>query len=110
MADVFPESVRKLPQADIPLRGLRAWLLQGENHQVLFMQFDEDAEIPAHTHENQWSTVLQGRIDLVVQGVASTYGQGDRYLVPRGVPHSARIYAGYADITIFDEKGRYRTK
>ncbi len=110
MADVFPESVRKLPQADIPLPGLRAWLLQGENHQVLFMQFDEGAEIPTHTHESQWSTVLQGRIDLVAQGVASTYGQGDNYVIPRGVPHSATIHAGYADITVFDEKSRYRTK
>jgi quercetin dioxygenase-like cupin family protein len=110
MADVFPESVRKLPQADIPLPGLHAWLLQGENQQVLFMQFDEDVEIPSHTHECQWSTVLQGRIDLTVEGVVSTYGRGDRYVVPRGVPHSAKIYAGYADITVFDEKSRYRAR
>ncbi|MEN6576509.1 MAG: cupin domain-containing protein [Phycisphaerales bacterium] len=110
MAEVFPESVRRLPQADIPLRGLRAWLLQGENHQVLFMQFEEDAEIAMHTHESQWSTVLQGQIDLVVQGVACTYRQGDNYVVPRGVPHSAMIHAGYADITVFDEKSRYEVK
>jgi quercetin dioxygenase-like cupin family protein len=110
MAEVFPESVRNLPQADIPLPGLHAWLLQGENHQVLFMQFDEDAEIPTHTHESQWSTVLQGRIDLVAQGGARTYRQGDTYVVPRGVPHSARIHAGYADITVFDEKSRYKVK
>ncbi|MDE0473598.1 MAG: hypothetical protein OXI50_03495, partial [Gammaproteobacteria bacterium] len=28
----------------------------------------------------------------------------DRYFIPAGVPHAARIQAGYADITIFGQK------
>jgi hypothetical protein len=36
-----------------------------------------------------------------------TLQKGDRYFIPEGVPHSATIYAGYADITFFDAADRY---
>jgi quercetin dioxygenase-like cupin family protein len=110
MTEVFPEPIRRLPQADIPLSGLTAYLLQGESQQVLFMEFDHDAEVPLHAHESQWSVVLKGRIDITRDGVTRTYGQGESIFVPRGVQHSARIHAGYADVTFFDEKSRYRAK
>jgi hypothetical protein len=37
MSEFFPEPITKLPEADIPLAGLKAHLSQSENHQVLFM-------------------------------------------------------------------------
>lgn len=39
MSEIFPEPIRNLPQADIPLSGLMAYLSQAENHQILFMEF-----------------------------------------------------------------------
>jgi quercetin dioxygenase-like cupin family protein len=110
MAEVFPDFIRQLRQADIPLKGLTAHLLQGACQQVLFMKFDEDADIPLHAHESQWSIVLEGRIDINMGGVTRTYVPGDRFFVPKGTAHSAKIHAGYTDITFFDDKGRYKTK
>lgn len=110
MPEIFPESIRSLPEADIPLSGLKAYLSQSDNHQILFMQFDEDAEVAEHSHEDQWGIVLEGRIDLVVEGVQRTYRKGDRVFIPKGAKHSARIYAGYADISFFNEKDRYKRK
>ena len=55
MSDVFPEPIRKLPLADMPLDGLKAYLSQGDSHQTLFMEFTEDAEVPEHSHEAQWT-------------------------------------------------------
>ena len=52
MTDVFPEPIRDLPQADIPVEGLRAYLSQADSHQILFTQFDEDVDIPEHSHES----------------------------------------------------------
>jgi len=92
------------------LSGLTAYLLQGAGQQVLFMESDHDVEVPLHAHGSQWSVVLKGRIDLTVDGVTRTYGQGEDFFVLRGVQHAARIHAGYADITFFDEKSRYKAK
>lgn len=110
MREIFPDPIKNLPKADIPLNGLTAYLSQSETHQILFMQFEEDIELPEHSHESQWGIVLDGRIDLTVDGVVKTYLKGDRYFIPSGVKHSAKIYTGYADITFFNEKDRYKTK
>ena len=41
---------------------------------------------------------------------AKTLGKGDQYFIPKDVPHSAKAYAGYADVTFFNQKDRYRAK
>jgi hypothetical protein len=110
MPDLFPEPIRNLPQADIPLSGLQAYLSQGADHQIIFMEFHEDVELAEHAHESQWGVVLEGRIDLVIDGVKHTFTKGDRYFIPKGVKHAGRIYAGYADITFFNQADRYAAK
>ncbi len=110
MPEVFPDPVKSLPQADIPLKGITAYLSQAESHQIIFMEFDEDVELQEHSHESQWGVVLEGRIDLVVDGVERSYVKGDRYFIPQGVSHSGRIYAGYADITFFNQADRYKSR
>ena len=110
MSEIFPEPIRNLPQADIPLNGIKAYLSQAENHQIVFMEFTEDVELPEHCHEAQWGIVLEGRIDLTIDGVERTYSKGDRIFIPKGVKHSGKIYAGYADISFFNEKDRYKAK
>jgi len=110
MSEIFPEPIRNLPQADIPLSGLKAYLSQGENHQILFMEFTEDAEVQEHSHEAQWGVVLEGKIDLTIDGIELTYTKGDRMFIPKGVRHSTKIYAGYADISFFNQKDRYKPK
>ncbi|MHC4365972.1 MAG: cupin domain-containing protein [Planctomycetota bacterium] len=110
MSEIFPEPIRSLPEADIPLDGIKAYLSQAENHQILFMEFSKEAQVPEHSHEAQWGVVLAGKIDLTIDGVERTYTKGDSVFIPKGVKHSAKIHAGYADISFFNEKGRYSTK
>ena len=110
MREVFPEQIRNLPQADIPLSGIKAYLSQSENHQIVFMEFTEDVELPEHSHEAQWCVILEGKIDLTIDGVKRTYSKGDRVFIPKGAKHSGKIYAGYADITFFNQKDRYKIK
>lgn len=104
---VFPDPIRALPVADIPLPGVRGYLSQSDGHQIVFMEFAQDAEVPEHSHEAQWGIVLEGRIDLVVGGEEHTFRRGDRYFIPAGVLHSAKIHAGYADVTFFNAPNRY---
>lgn len=108
MNTLFPEPIRKLPKADIPLEGLKAYLSQAENHQIVFMEFDTDVDLSEHSHASQFGIVLEGKIDLNIGGEGHTFSKGDRYFIPSGVPHSGKIYAGYADVSFFDEPGRYQ--
>jgi len=110
LAKVFPDPIMRLPEAYVPLDGMRAYLSQSEGHQVVFMEFTKDVLVSEHSHESQWAVVLAGRIDIVIGGEARTFGKGDQYFVPKGVKHSARIYAGYADVTFFNQEDRYRKK
>ena len=110
MKQIFPEPILNLQEADIPIKGIKAYLSQGLNHQIIFMEFSNDADLPEHTHESQWGIVLEGKIDLIVDDVKHTFVKGDRYFIPKGVKHSGKIYAGYADMTFFNETDRYKVK
>ncbi|BCS54357.1 cupin domain-containing protein [Geobacter sp. SVR] len=110
MTDLFPPPIRNLPAADIPLEGLRAYLSQSESHQIIFMEFEKEVDLPEHAHAAQVGIVLEGAIELTIGGQTKTYAKGDRYFIPAGVPHSGKIHAGYADITFFDEPYRYARK
>lgn len=110
MPEIFPPSITSLPEADIPLKGVKAYLSQGPDHQILFMEFAEDVSLPEHSHGVQWGIVLEGQIELVIDGVRHKFTKGDKYFIPAAARHSAKIHAGYADITFFADKDRYKAK
>ena len=106
----FPEIITNLPKADIPIEGLNAYLFQGENQQIIFMSFENDAEIPEHSHEAQWGVILAGEIEFIIDGKKCTFTKGDAYFIPKDVKHSVRIRKGYKDLTLFNQKERYKAK
>jgi len=108
--DFFPEIITKLPKADIPIEGVRAYILQGEKQQIVFMSFENDVEIPEHSHEAQWGVILDGESELTIDGKKYIFRKGDTYFIPRGMKHSAKIKRGYKDITLFNQKDRYKVK
>jgi len=102
--------ITNLPKADIAIEGLSSHLLQGENQQLVLMSFESDVEVPEHSHEAQWGVVLDGQIELTIEGRKQVLIKGDTYFIGKGVKHSARIRKGYKDLTLFDQKDRYKTK
>ncbi len=108
MKATFPEPILRLPEVDLPFPGAKAYLSQSYDHQIIFMEFDQDVVVPEHAHAAQYAVVLAGRIDMVIGGQAFSFSRGDTYFIPAGAPHSARIHAGYVDMTYFDEPNRYR--
>lgn len=107
---VLPDLITGLPQADIPAEGVTGYLLQGDDCQVVFMVFDREVNVPEHSHGAQWGVVLEGRMDLTIGGTQKTYGKGDSYFIPADIEHSATVHAGYADMTVFGDRDRYRPK
>jgi mannose-6-phosphate isomerase-like protein (cupin superfamily) len=110
LPEFYPEFVRALPEADIPIDGVKAWLHQGSDHQIVFMEFTKDAEVPAHSHEAQWGVVLDGEAELTIDGKPRVLKKGDSYWLEAGQVHSAKIYAGYKDLTFFNQRDRYKIK
>ena len=109
--EVFlPKIITNLPEADIHIEGLHSYLLQGENQQIIFMSFENDVVVHEHVHGAQWGVVLQGEIELTIHGSKLTYTKGDTYFIPQNVLHSARIKTGYKDLTLFNQKDRYKEK
>jgi quercetin dioxygenase-like cupin family protein len=110
MKSIFPQIISDLPEAAIPYQGVRAYIVQGEDQQVVFMEFDKDVNIPEHSHESQWEIVLEGTVEYWEEGTHHTYHKGDRFFVQSGKKHSANVHAGYCSIVFFDQKYRYKIK
>ena len=104
----FPEIIASLPPAELPIAGVSSYLFQGERQQFIFMTFDKDVAVPEHSHEAQWGVVLDGRLELTIGGEQRVLTKGDTYFIPKDVPHSAKIERGYKDLTLFNQKDRYR--
>jgi quercetin dioxygenase-like cupin family protein len=110
MTEEFPEFIRSLPEASIPIEGCKAYLFQGDNQQIIFMKFNQDAILPEHKHDCQWEIVLEGEVDVFIDKVKKRYHKGDRFFIQSNIPHSAVISAGYSSIIIFNQKDRYKIK
>ena len=74
------------------------------------MEFEKDVDLPLHSHAAQIGFVLEGKIELTIDGQRKTYRKGDKYYIPEGVAHSGKIFSGYADITFFDDPKRYQQR
>ncbi len=71
---------------------------------------ENNINLPEHAHESQWGFILEGKIDLTINGKNYTYKRGDRYFIPNGVKLAGKIYAGYADKTFFNQTDIYKSK
>jgi quercetin dioxygenase-like cupin family protein len=103
----FPAFIKELPSAPIPLNGLTNFVIQAPGHQVIFMAFEQETTVPEHAHEAQWGVVLDGVMELTIDGRTSLLRKGDTYFIPKDTIHSAKIHPGYKDLCIFDEPNRY---
>ncbi len=106
----YPDMIRNLPEIDIPIEGIRGWLLQDGKMQTVFFDIQPVGEIPPHSHCNQWGLVLGGELKLTIDGKTKTYVRGDRYYIPEGVVHSATFPTRVFVIDCFDAPDRYQAK
>ncbi len=104
----YPEMIKGLPRADVPLEGVRAWISQGEDHQVVFFDIDPIGEIEPHHHGEQWGIVVEGEMELTVGGETRRCGPGDSYHIPAGVVHGARFLSHFRAIDVFADMDRYK--
>ncbi|MCY1635533.1 MULTISPECIES: cupin domain-containing protein [Marinifilum] len=110
MQDIYPEMIKNLPEADIPFNGVRGWVAQGENHQIVFFDIEPIGEVPRHSHGAQWGMMIDGDMDLTIDGETKKYRKGDHYFIPDGVLHSAKFNRRTIVMDYFAESDRYKLK
>ena len=106
----FPEFIQALPEVDLPFDGVSGWLLQGDTRQVVFLECHKLTDVPAHSHRSQWELVVDGEVELRMEGNAQTFRAGDSFYIPEGIEHGATIQPGYKAIIFFDQTDRYQAK
>ena len=101
----FPPSVRSLPKSQ--LAGIDVYVHDDGRTQILFMELGKDRTevvVPTHTHDVEWGIVVEGRIDMTIDGRTESHLAGATHLIPAHVPHSFRFTPGTSSVHYFIEK------
>ena len=107
---VFPEMIEKLPDIDISLPGVKGKLFQGKEMQAVFFSLEGPADIPPHAHQAQWGVILEGEVEMTIDGQTRILRQGDSYTIPTGAVHSAHVLSSMKALDFFSESDRYQPK
>jgi quercetin dioxygenase-like cupin family protein len=108
--DIYPDIIKNLPKAEISFKGIKGWLSQGKDHQIVFFDIEPIGEVTEHSHGAQWGIVVDGEMDLTIGGETKTYKKGDSYFIPDNVPHSAVFKKRTLALDFFADKDRYKIK
>lgn len=107
---VYPEFIRDCAEVDVPIEGIRGWLMEDGRRQVVFFDIMPTATVPPHAHCAQWGIMLEGEMELTIDGEATRLGKGDWYFIPENAQHSAVFFSRVNVIDIFDSSDRYKAK
>lgn len=96
-----------LPELDFA-PGLVLRPLVGRNLLVSFVRYEANAVAPLHAHEEEQAfIVLEGEIELEIDGERRLMRPGDAAHIPAFVPHAARTFDGPAhQIDVFSPPRR----
>lgn len=108
--EIYPDIIKNLPEADIPFNGIRGWLSQGKDHQIVFFDIEPIGKVSEHSHGAQWGIVIDGEMELTIGGITKTYKRGDSYYIPDGVVHSAVFKSRTLALDFFADRNRYKPK
>ena len=108
----YPDFISAFPGIDVPFPEdvVQTAVVRSDAGLVAFFTFLKDMELPVHSHGAQWGTVVEGEIELTIDGATEVCRPGDSYSIPSGVEHGAMIKAGTRVIDVFEEADRYPIK
>jgi quercetin dioxygenase-like cupin family protein len=107
----YASVITALPEADLPFAGVKAWILQGVEQQLIFFEFARTAKVPEHSHSYpQWGMVIKGKMTLTINEASRLVQKGDEYLIPANAKHKATFQTKTRVMDLFQEKTRYKAK
>jgi quercetin dioxygenase-like cupin family protein len=100
-----------LPEAEVEFQGTKAWIMQGNLSQIVFFEFEAEIDMPEHSHSYpQWGIVIEGKMELKIEGKPRICQKGDEYLIPAQAKHCAKFLSRSRVMDFFSEKARYKSK
>jgi len=82
--------------------GLRARVVHSERTSQSWVEVDEGATFPEHSHPHeQVVNVLEGTLDLVVAGESHRLTPGLVFVIPPDVPHSGHAVTACRVLDVF---------
>jgi quercetin dioxygenase-like cupin family protein len=110
-ATSYASVITELPEAELPFTGVKAWILQAADQQLIFFEFEPTAKVPEHSHSYpQWGMVIKGKMKLTINNASRLVQKGDEYLIPAGAKHKATFQTKTRVMDLFQEKTRYKAK
>lgn len=84
------------------LPGYRARFIHTDHTTHAYWEIDPDKPLAEHSHPHEQTVnVLEGTIELVVDGESYVLGPGDVLHIPGGVPHSAVAHTACRVLDVF---------
>jgi quercetin dioxygenase-like cupin family protein len=85
--------------SDVPTQllgpGVRIRTPYGDRIMLSLVEIDEGAVVPPHSHPHeQAGMVLEGLLELTIDGQSRTLETGEAYIIPGNATHSARAVNG----------------
>ena len=75
-----------------PVKGIKVRSVFLDKTMMTYMEFESNSIIPEHKHPHeQITTILEGKMDMLVGGVRKVVSKGDVVAIPSNIPHSAQI-------------------
>ena len=88
----------EMPKVEL-FPGGRSALIAGDRLLFSFLEMDDGAELPAHSHpEEQGGLLLTGCLRLRIGDEEQTLYPGDAFIVPPNVVHSAVVEDGPVNV------------
>jgi quercetin dioxygenase-like cupin family protein len=71
--------------------GVTAKIAWGEKLMLSLVSLEPDAWVPTHSHPHeQMGVMVSGTMEMTIAGETRILSPNEMYLIPGGVPHSAR--------------------
>lgn len=87
---------QQLPALEI-LPGCRTRIPYGQNLMLSYLEMDEGAEVPLHSHPHeQGGILLSGRMELTIGDETRVCEAGSLFIIPPNVKHRAVAVGGKA--------------
>ena len=107
----FPKIITDLPEADMGIKGARGWIAQGKDHQIVFVDIEPSIEEPEHSHDYHcWLIMVEGKMELTMNGQSKVYEKGDEIFFPIHVKHSAKFIIKCRCIAFLSGKSLFKPK
>ncbi len=88
----------QLPTVE-PVPGCRTKTPYGKNLMLSYLEMDDGAEVPLHSHPHeQGGILLKGRLEFTIGEETRIVGPGEVVLIPPNVPHRAVAVDGPATV------------